>query len=213
MNIDAGARAFALCERARLAIDRSRELVARTARSRARAAAQAGRAAVRQAYVAQRTAAAATPSPWARAARRIAHAFPANESIPWRAPVHRARAGRLLSAAAASGRVVRQPPRRRQATAREAGDGSSDGDGAPSAQAPRPRVWAHATVLAERFAFDGKGAEWKVRELDARGLPGARCPRCLIFENHHIVRKLWDYPEDWLKLGDAALLALSRGTP
>jgi len=67
-------------------------------------------------------------------------------------------------------------------------------------------------VFTERIAYDGEGTEWKVRELDATDMLGARHHRCLIFENHRIIRKLWHYPADWHQYGDAALLAISEKT-
>jgi hypothetical protein len=175
MNIDAHARAIALRERARHAIDRSRELARRTATSQARLAkVQADLVATRRARLAQRA---------------------ADAGVPW----------------AASGRVVRRPARRRGAAACEASDGASDGgDDEPPQHRRGARIWAHAPVLAERAVYDGYGEEWLVRELDATGLPGARRPRCLIFENHHVVRRVWHYPGDWQMISDATLLALSK---
>ena len=52
---------------------------------------------------------------------------------------------------------------------------------------------------------------WTVREMDARGVPGARAPTCLICESTEVIRRLWDYPNDWRKLDDAALVRLCEG--
>jgi len=100
---------------------------------------------------------------------------------------------------------------RRGAAARAASDGASDGGDGDSPEHRRcARIWAHAAVLAERVVYDGRGEEWLVRELDATGLPGARLSRCLIFESHHVVRRVWHYACDWRMIGDAILLALSE---
>jgi len=77
---------------------------------------------------------------------------------------------------------------------------------------PHGGHWAHATVLGERRlggAVDAIGESWIVRELDARSVPAAHGPRCLVFENHRLVRRLWEYPAAWLSLSDAALLAIA----
>ena len=52
---------------------------------------------------------------------------------------------------------------------------------------------------------------WTVREMDARGVPGARAPTCLICESTEVIRRLWDYPRDWRKLDDLELARLCEG--
>ena len=164
----------------------------------------------------RRQRAAMTGMPWASAARRFAQSFVAEEPVARRMLVHWTppSTGRPLHVGAASGRVVRRPPRRRGAAARSAGDDGGDGsdgsDGDPPSLPRDRRLWAHAPVFAERIVFDSHGVEWMVRELDAAALPGARSQRCLIVENHQVVRKLWHYPADWTLYGDAALLAMSE---
>ncbi|HEX4683137.1 MAG TPA: hypothetical protein VH277_10525 [Gemmatimonadaceae bacterium] len=49
---------------------------------------------------------------------------------------------------------------------------------------------------------------WMIREVSAHRVPGARGPRCLICESPSVVRRLWDYPDDWQALNDHELLAL-----
>lgn len=51
---------------------------------------------------------------------------------------------------------------------------------------------------------------WAVFETSAVGVPGA-CGRvnCLIFVTDLVVRRVWDYPENWFLLGDDDLAALS----
>ena len=66
-------------------------------------------------------------------------------------------------------------------------------------------------MLAARtiYATDPLHAgEWVVRELDARAVPWGVAPRCLVFENHNVVRRLWRYPSNWLTITDGALLGL-----
>jgi len=52
---------------------------------------------------------------------------------------------------------------------------------------------------------------WTVREMNTEHVPGARGRRCLICESTAIVRRLWNYPEDWANLSDEALLRLCAG--
>ena len=80
--------------------------------------------------------------------------------------------------------------------------------------------WAHAPVYATRV-IDGVprtllGDEesiafesWTIRELDTRALNGARAARCLVFENHAMVRRVWNFPPDWASLPAEALLRLA----
>ena len=49
---------------------------------------------------------------------------------------------------------------------------------------------------------------WTVREVSAHRVPGARGARCLICEYASVVRRLWDYPDNWHALTDTDLLAL-----
>lgn len=49
------------------------------------------------------------------------------------------------------------------------------------------------------------GSRWRVRELDASAVPGARGSRCLIFESEAVVRRFWSYPRDWANLSDDRL--------
>lgn len=70
-----------------------------------------------------------------------------------------------------------------------------------------------------------EGARWTVRETDTSHVPGARGPRCLIFESDGILRRAWLYPTDWALLTDQQLIAVmesraavigssgDRGTP
>ena len=63
------------------------------------------------------------------------------------------------------------------------------------------------------FTDPDSGLRWSVAEVDTPRLPGARGrPRCLVFAGGGVVRRAWEYPDEWFLLGDADLAARSRGT-
>jgi hypothetical protein len=98
----------------------------------------------------------------------------------------------LLSPADRSAARVRRPrTRRRRAAARSLKD----------------------EPIRIRVILDARRIEWRVREIDAEDVPGARGPRSLVFENHAAVRRLWRYPPDWHLLPDEALLVLLDTRP
>jgi hypothetical protein len=77
---------------------------------------------------------------------------------------------------------------------------SAERDAAPDAPTPPRR---------ETIAFIARnGVTWWVTERDARGDPGCRGPRCLIFSNEEVVRRVWRYPPAWRTLSDGELEAL-----
>jgi hypothetical protein len=67
-------------------------------------------------------------------------------------------------------------------------------------------VSAHMTQ--RRSIRDSSGTVWHVAELDARSVPGALAPRCLVFDSQAICRRYWTYPADWFDLSDVRLLDL-----
>ena len=77
--------------------------------------------------------------------------------------------------------------------------------GPPAARPPAPEP----VKFVERLGDER--VHWSVVEVDARGVPGARRARCLVFSHARSVRRVWDYPDDWRALDDAALAALSWG--
>jgi hypothetical protein len=88
--------------------------------------------------------------------------------------------------------------------------GSADAAPEPHDQGRRhTHVWARAEVLSERRVLGRNGEAFTIRELEAGACPGSRTGRCLVFENHSLVRRLWDYPADWLAMSDVAVLALA----
>jgi hypothetical protein len=62
-------------------------------------------------------------------------------------------------------------------------------------------------VLLKRWVVR-EGERSLVAEADARGVPGAQGPNCLIFENDVLMRRIWHYPADWNQLEDSRLIAL-----
>ena len=57
---------------------------------------------------------------------------------------------------------------------------------------------------------DATGDLTTVVERKAERVVGSRGPRCLIFNTDLGFTRLWDYPENWLDLGDQELLALAQ---
>ena len=49
---------------------------------------------------------------------------------------------------------------------------------------------------------------WVVREINTTNQTGGHGRRCLICESEEIVRRVWEYPDDWDRLSDEALLEL-----
>ncbi|MGE5102386.1 MAG: hypothetical protein ACM3SX_20565 [Deltaproteobacteria bacterium] len=53
---------------------------------------------------------------------------------------------------------------------------------------------------------------WTLREMDTRAVPGARARTCLICESTEVIRRLWNYPNDWRELDDFELADLCEGS-
>jgi hypothetical protein len=88
---------------------------------------------------------------------------------------------------------------------------------------PHATFWAHAVVFGTRTIIalprennDGRGGlagtVWTVREVDTRHIPGSRGPRCLVYENSEIVRRVWLFPTTWVTLSADELLRLAAIT-
>ena len=60
-----------------------------------------------------------------------------------------------------------------------------------------------------RFRDPDSGIFWTVSEIDGRTIPGARGPRCLVFQSEIAIRRVWCYPSEWRTFSDADLTALS----
>ena len=61
-----------------------------------------------------------------------------------------------------------------------------------------------------RTFVDEEGARWRVEEVEAAGVPGARGAACLIFDRGDHWHRLWDYPREWAGLPEVELLELSQ---
>ena len=68
----------------------------------------------------------------------------------------------------------------------------------------------HDREVPRHIYDDVNGQHWIVREVDSTTTPGARAPRCLIFDSGAVARRLWSYPRDWGMLPPGALLKLMR---
>lgn len=67
------------------------------------------------------------------------------------------------------------------------------------------------TLLAQRVMSDAGGAGWRIYEIAAAHIPGARGARCLIMESESrgVCRRFWSYPANWQELSADELLDLS----
>jgi len=70
---------------------------------------------------------------------------------------------------------------------------------------------SYETHSTERLLQRG-GRQWIVREVNARGVPGARRDTCLICESAEVIRRIWDFPSDWRVVDDEALWKLCDGS-
>lgn len=60
-----------------------------------------------------------------------------------------------------------------------------------------------------RVFTDQEGVQWEVTEVAGSGVPAARGERCLIFSSPVAIRRVWTYPDSWVRMSGAELLALS----
>lgn len=65
--------------------------------------------------------------------------------------------------------------------------------------------------LASRVVMDARGNEWVIREVETPQA-WARGNRCLIFSSPAVVRRLWRYPDTWVRLSPRELLDLLGDT-
>ncbi len=64
-----------------------------------------------------------------------------------------------------------------------------------------------------RLCFvDSLGTDWRIHEVASANVPAPRGRNCLIFESSQAVRRVWNYPNDWLNLSCDELSALSWNT-
>jgi hypothetical protein len=82
-------------------------------------------------------------------------------------------------------------------------DSTTPSGAAPRIQPPDPTPVTFVQFVDEQYLY------WSVVEVDARGVPGGRGVRCLVFTRDDCIRRVWDYPPDWRTWDAAALAALS----
>ena len=80
-----------------------------------------------------------------------------------------------------------------------------------SMQDDRDHVGEDSREALSRVVMDAHGNEWVIREVDTPQA-WAHGRRCLIFSCPAIVRRVWQYPEDWGGLSSRELLALLGDT-
>jgi hypothetical protein len=71
------------------------------------------------------------------------------------------------------------------------------------------RLRPASSAAGARHFMDPDGVAWTVTEVDGATVPGARGAACLVFEAGHVIRRVWNYPDDWRSLPPEALLAVS----
>jgi hypothetical protein len=83
----------------------------------------------------------------------------------------------------------------------------------PAAESTSYAYALHAEGHGGRtFTEPTDGSQWYVVEVDGSRVPGA-CgrPRCLIFVSERVVRRVWEFPDEWYLLADDDLAAVSWG--
>lgn len=69
----------------------------------------------------------------------------------------------------------------------------------------------HQEQLPQRVRefTDASGTHWIVRAMRTDHVPGAKRPECLVFDGQSVVRRVWNYPDDWDALPSSALAKLA----
>lgn len=60
-----------------------------------------------------------------------------------------------------------------------------------------------------RVFTDSEGVQWEVTEVPGRNVPAARGEKCLIFSSPVAIRRVWTYPDTWVRMSADELLELS----
>ncbi len=60
-----------------------------------------------------------------------------------------------------------------------------------------------------RVFTDHEGVQWEVTEIPGRIVPAARGEKCLIFSSPVAIRRVWTYPETWVRMSADELYDLS----
>jgi hypothetical protein len=82
----------------------------------------------------------------------------------------------------------------------------------PSTQDNRDRGEQGSRELPSRVVMDAQGNEWVIHEVDTPQA-WAHAARCLIFSSPAIVRRVWRYPDGWVRLAPRDLLKLLGDSP
>jgi hypothetical protein len=82
----------------------------------------------------------------------------------------------------------------------------------PSMQDNRDRGGQGSREAPSRIVMDAQGNEWVVHEVDTPQ-DWAHAERCLIFSSPAIVRRVWRYPDGWVRLSPRDLLNLLGDAP
>ena len=80
-----------------------------------------------------------------------------------------------------------------------------------SMQDNRDHVDRESRQARSRIVMDAQGNEWVVHEVDTPQAWAHR-NRCLIFSSPAVVRRVWQYPDEWVGLSSRALLDLLGDT-
>jgi len=80
-----------------------------------------------------------------------------------------------------------------------------------SMQDNRDQVERGSREAPTRLVMDAQGNEWVVHEVDTPQA-WAHGDRCLIFSSPAIVRRVWSYPDGWVRLSPRDLLKLLGST-
>jgi hypothetical protein len=82
----------------------------------------------------------------------------------------------------------------------------------PSMQDSRDHSGQGSREAPSRVVMDAQGNEWVVHEVDTPQA-WAHAARCLIFSSPAIVRRVWRYPDSWVRLSPRDLLNLLGDGP
>jgi hypothetical protein len=80
-----------------------------------------------------------------------------------------------------------------------------------SMQDNRDHVERGSREALSRIVMDAQGNEWVVHEVDTPQA-WAHGNRCLIFSSPAVVRRVWQYPDEWVGLSARELLDLLGDT-
>jgi hypothetical protein len=80
-----------------------------------------------------------------------------------------------------------------------------------SMQDNRDHVERESREALSRIVMDAQGNEWVIHEVDTPQA-WAHGNRCLIFSSPAVVRRVWHFPGEWVRLSSGELLDLLGDT-